>query len=210
MTCQKKATPKAPRKAPRTSPTDKQRDNLKPAWKPGESGNPDGLKPGTVQLRTILKSKLAESLPGDDRRSLAERLIDSTVDAAISGDSQARKLVWEYCEGKASQTIDMTTHSDQEVEPQPEMSREELYEYARELHAELREHLSKRGGDRYFEFLESELSALDAEYHDFLMAYGIVATPGLPTFAEKAKWTTPRPLRGDTPAIKAKDARHLL
>ena len=122
----------APKKAP--SANDRRLENLKPAWQPGESGNPDGMKPGTIQLRSVLKAKLAESLPGEDRRTLAERLIDSTIEAALAGDSQARKLVFEYCAGRAPQAIDvhMSEQPATEVDVR-ELSDAELNEQVQEI-----------------------------------------------------------------------------
>ena len=95
-------------KAPKNTPKDRRLENLRPPWQPGESGNPAGLPAGTVQLRTMLKAKLGEVSPGQDRRTLADKLVDATIDAAIKGDPQARKLVWEYVEGAPKQSMEVT------------------------------------------------------------------------------------------------------
>jgi hypothetical protein len=84
--------------------------HLKPAWQPGQSGNPSGKAPGTVSLRRILRARLAEIPEGSDRRTMAEQLVDSTCKAALKGDAQARKLIWESIEGAARQQIDVTAH----------------------------------------------------------------------------------------------------
>lgn len=38
--------------------TDKRLLNLKPAWRPGESGNPDGLAKGTKQFKTMFEEAI--------------------------------------------------------------------------------------------------------------------------------------------------------
>jgi len=111
----------APKKAPKAQ-------NLAPAWHPGQSGNPSGKKPGTLSLRAILRAKLAEVPEGKDRRTLAEQLVDSTCKAALRGDAQARKLIWESIEGAAQQQIDVTART---YTP-PEVSDELMEAYARE------------------------------------------------------------------------------
>ena len=99
--------------APTKAPKERCLDNLAPAWEPGQSGNPAGKTPGTVSLRTILRARLAEIPEGADRRTLAEQLVDSTCKAALRGDAQARKLIWESIEGTPRQHIGFG------VEPDP-------------------------------------------------------------------------------------------
>ena len=87
------------------APTDRRLANLAPPWQPGQSGNPAGLPPGTVSLRAIMRVKLAELAPGEDRRTVAEKLVDSTLLDALAGDPAARRLIWEYLEGKPTQAV---------------------------------------------------------------------------------------------------------
>jgi hypothetical protein len=52
-------------------------------WKPGQSGNPKGRKPGTGEI-TKLRNSIAEHIPG---------IIDQLVQAAKHGDIQAARLL---------------------------------------------------------------------------------------------------------------------
>lgn len=54
-------------------------------WKPGESGNPTGRKPGTGQVAK-LRAAIAEQLPG---------LLDAMVVRALDGDVGAARLLLE-------------------------------------------------------------------------------------------------------------------
>lgn len=75
-------------------------------FKPGESGNPSGRPHGSISLVTLLKRKLAEVPPGE-QRTYGEMLVEATVTDALAGDSQARKLAWEYVEGAAKQHVEI-------------------------------------------------------------------------------------------------------
>lgn len=68
----------------------------------GVSGNPGGRPKGSTSLKTMLRSKLAES-----DSAMQHELIEATIRDAINGDSQSRKLVWEYMEGKPTATVDL-------------------------------------------------------------------------------------------------------
>jgi hypothetical protein len=52
-------------------------------WKPGQSGNPKGRKPGTGEI-TKLRNSIAEHIPA---------IINQLVDAAKNGDIQAARLL---------------------------------------------------------------------------------------------------------------------
>lgn len=54
-------------------------------WKPGESGNPAGRKPGTGEVAK-LRAAIAEHLPG---------IVAQLVEAAKAGDVQAARLLLE-------------------------------------------------------------------------------------------------------------------
>jgi hypothetical protein len=66
-------------------------------FQPGQSGNPAGLPPGTVCLRTIVKRQLEEVGPGA-RHSVAEELVANTIERAMRGSAQHLRLVWESCD----------------------------------------------------------------------------------------------------------------
>lgn len=73
---------------------------------PGVCGNPNGRPKGSVSLRTLLRKKLEEQ-PVDAAsgkaldKTYAEGLIEATLRDALKGDASARRLVWEYIDGKA-------------------------------------------------------------------------------------------------------------
>jgi hypothetical protein len=75
-------------------------------FKPGVSGNPSGRPPGSVSLKSLLQERIATLTA--DGKSYADALIDSTLQAALDGDAQARKLVFEYLEGRPHQSIDLS------------------------------------------------------------------------------------------------------
>lgn len=71
-------------------------------FQPGQSGNPSGRPKNSLSLRTLLRQKLSELAEGDRKeRTYAQSLIDATIRDALKGDASARKLVWEYIDGKA-------------------------------------------------------------------------------------------------------------
>lgn len=69
----------------------------------GVSGNPNGRPKGAVSLLSILRQKLAA-----DDGVTANELVDATIRDAKNGDAQARKLCWEYIEGKPTQPVDFS------------------------------------------------------------------------------------------------------
>lgn len=73
---------------------------------PGNCANPGGRPKGSVSLVTLLRKKLAEVPPGE-QRTYGEMLVEATVTDALAGDSQARKLAWEYVEGAAKQHVEI-------------------------------------------------------------------------------------------------------
>lgn len=54
-------------------------------WKPGQSGNPNGRKPGTGEVAKI-RASIAKRLP---------EVIDALMTRALQGDSQAARLLLE-------------------------------------------------------------------------------------------------------------------
>jgi hypothetical protein len=60
-----------------------EKSNSTAQWKPGQSGNPKGRKPGTGEI-TKLRNSIAEHIPA---------IINQLVDAAKNGDIQAARLL---------------------------------------------------------------------------------------------------------------------
>lgn len=74
-------------------------------------GNRKGRPPGP-SLLAIMRRKLDEAsgLIGEDGEYLtvAEAIVRATLADAVVGDAQSRKLVWEYVEGKARQSVEVS------------------------------------------------------------------------------------------------------
>jgi len=93
------------------------RANLTP-WQKGESGNPEGLKPGTVQLKTLMRQFLNEKVEGKDV-TYQEMLIRRMIHGAIVRDRfQAQQLIWETFEGKATQKHEVNATVVQKANPE--------------------------------------------------------------------------------------------
>lgn len=71
----------------------------------GHSGNPTGGRRGYRSLRSRLLEQL-HSLDGDE--DAADRFVRETVLAAFEGDKEARKLVWEYMDGKPTTPVELS------------------------------------------------------------------------------------------------------
>lgn len=83
---------------------------------PGVSGNPGGKRAGTVSLKRLLEACL-ELPPPDDATSVwwpvnatsyCEAIVIRTLEDAVRGDAAARKLVFDYCEGRPAQHVDVS------------------------------------------------------------------------------------------------------
>jgi hypothetical protein len=89
--------------------------NLKP-FKPGQSGNPQG-RPKSITLSEAYRKQLAmvdESDP--QKRSFAEVLAETMIKRAKTGDVPALKEIADRVEGKAKQTITLTTERREQME----------------------------------------------------------------------------------------------
>lgn len=77
-------------------------------FKPGQSGNPKGRKPGTKGLKATLMEALEVMSNIKDKSgktlTFREALAAKTLQDAIKNDSQSRKLIWQYMEGMPSQS----------------------------------------------------------------------------------------------------------
>ncbi len=90
-----------------THPTSKKQ--LKPAWKKGESGNPNGKPKGTIHLKTRLTEFLLTK-PADSQFTYEELFIRKMGANAIQlGKERTQQVIWEAYEGKAAQTVDVTS-----------------------------------------------------------------------------------------------------
>ena len=84
-------------------------------WLPGHSPKSPGRPKGSVSLKTVLKKRMGEvftdangnqKLNADgEPMTYAEVLVEQTMIAALKGDHRARKIAWEYIDGKATQHI---------------------------------------------------------------------------------------------------------
>lgn len=89
-------------------------------FKPGQSGNPKGKKPGTLSSKTILKrfmgieQTIQNPITGtDEKLTVAEILYIQQLAKARKGDLAAFKEIMDRWEGKAQQSIDHTTDGQQ-------------------------------------------------------------------------------------------------
>lgn len=73
-------------------------------FRKGFSGNPQGKPKGCVSLTSLLRKKLDEMR--EDGSTAADALIEATFRDALAGDAQARKLCWEYIDGKPTQPVE--------------------------------------------------------------------------------------------------------
>ena len=70
-------------------------------------GNPGGGRPpGSISLITIMKQKL-EMLGPDEKRTVAEHLIENVIQDALEGKDTQLKLLFQYVEGMPKQAIDL-------------------------------------------------------------------------------------------------------
>jgi hypothetical protein len=88
---------------------------IKGRFKPGESGNPAGKKPGTLSLKNELRKALAELCP-DDRRTWARATIDALMVKAVKGDVQAARMVFEYIDGKPDAKMEIEHSGSMQVD----------------------------------------------------------------------------------------------
>jgi hypothetical protein len=89
--------------------------NLKP-FKPGQSGNPAG-RPKSITLSEAYRKQLAMIDEADpQKRTFAEVLAEQMIVKAKTGDVAALKEVADRVEGKARQTITLTTDRREQME----------------------------------------------------------------------------------------------
>ncbi|MEJ7618381.1 MAG: DUF5681 domain-containing protein [Pyrinomonadaceae bacterium] len=86
------------------------------AFQKGRSGNPAG-RPKSITLSEAYRRELAKVDPTDEhKRTFAEILAEQTVLKAKGGDISALKELADRTEGKARQTITLTTDRREQIE----------------------------------------------------------------------------------------------
>ena len=85
-------------------------------FKPGQSGNPAGRPDGSKNLSTILRDMLEEEIDvkvddtgRKERRKFSELIIRKLIKRASDGDPRAIKEIFDRIEGRAKQSVDVTT-----------------------------------------------------------------------------------------------------
>lgn len=80
-----------------------------PQWQKGVSGNPGGLPKGTPRISTSLM-KLLRTAPNEvyEPQNKADQIALSLYDSALKGDTWATREILDRCEGKVSQTLQLS------------------------------------------------------------------------------------------------------
>ena len=73
------------------------------AYKPGQSGNPNGRPPKGHSITEWFKNML------NSDPAIKDALGKSIIKKALEGDSTAQKLVWNYMDGMPLQKTDLTS-----------------------------------------------------------------------------------------------------
>jgi hypothetical protein len=77
-------------------------------YKPGQSGNPGGAS-ALRSLTAALREKLAKTVRGKERQTVAEALADKLIKLAFGGSVAAHQLIFERVEGKLSERVTVAT-----------------------------------------------------------------------------------------------------
>ncbi len=72
----------------------------------GTTGNPSG-RPKLTRLTDSLRQQISELNPNAPEETIAEAIAETLITMALSGDVQAIKEVFDRCEGKPKQAIDL-------------------------------------------------------------------------------------------------------
>lgn len=82
-------------------------ENLMPPWKPGQSGNPKGMKPGTKQFRTLFNEAMIKLGKMNNKKpeDIEIEIIMSAISAARNGNFKYFKDLMDRLHGKAVQPI---------------------------------------------------------------------------------------------------------
>ncbi len=91
--------------------TDKNTTNLRPAWKKGETGNPNGRPKGRKNFATLFDEairKIAES-KGISPEDFEVQLVQQAITKGFNGDRSFYTDTMDRVHGKAQQYVDHTT-----------------------------------------------------------------------------------------------------
>lgn len=82
----------------------------KQLWKPGQSGNPKGRPKGQLYLGTYLQRALNESitLANGTKIKAADAVVKKAINAALQGDTQMIKLLFDRIDGPPVQKTEVT------------------------------------------------------------------------------------------------------
>ena len=81
-------------------------ENLKPAWKKGETGNPNGRPKGSLRdIKEVLKDLLSQE---KNNSQLIDGLMTVVVNKALKGDLKAVEMLLSYTYGKPTQKTEIT------------------------------------------------------------------------------------------------------
>jgi len=86
----------------------KAKDNLKPAWKKGQTGNPNGRPPIVSDIKKYIREKLSEPVTKDADHSKLDAITAKLLTMAFSGNMKAMELCMAYGYGKPSQQLEIT------------------------------------------------------------------------------------------------------
>lgn len=96
--------------------------NEKGQFKPGVSGNAEGMKPGTFSLTALLRAEMQKApelknSEGKDmnpqKKAWARLFIERMMQKAVAqGDHATQKLIFNYLEGMPKGSLDLTTHGE--------------------------------------------------------------------------------------------------
>jgi hypothetical protein len=81
-------------------------NSLGKKFPPGTSGNSAG-RPRLTKLTDSLRQQLAEANPHAPEETIAEAIAETLISMALAGDVQAIKEVFDRCEGKPKQAINL-------------------------------------------------------------------------------------------------------
>jgi len=82
--------------------------NEKGQFLPGVSGNPAGKPPGTRHMSTLLEEAI-KRVAEDTGTAEDVQIVAALIKKAKTGDIQAIREIWDRIEGKAPQSLDLTT-----------------------------------------------------------------------------------------------------
>ena len=73
--------------------------------KPGSILNPEGTKPGTKHMSTLLAEALKELASGSDTKSWAEMVVKRLIMNAVSGKEKSIEMIFDRTDGKVTDKL---------------------------------------------------------------------------------------------------------